>query len=117
MTKQQFTNLSENEQLAIINPVLNKGLENLKNIFVHNYVDYNLPNLYYFAMVHETKEKIGDESLESLLMSSTNSQVEEQYQYYVILEYDAVGNLKVNQLSGGYFIKYSKYYSIVIDPK
>ena len=33
MTKQQFTNLSENEQLAIINPVLNKGLENLKNIF------------------------------------------------------------------------------------
>lgn len=117
MTKQQFTNLSENEQLAIINPVLNKGLENLKNIFVHNYVDYNLPNLYYFAMVHETKEKIGDESLESLLMSSTNSQVEEQYQYYVILEYDAVGNLKVNQLSGADFMKHSKYDSLVIDPK
>ena len=117
MTKQQFTNLSENEQLSIINPVLNKGLENLKNIFVHNYVDYNLPNLYYFAMVHETKEKIGDESLESLLMSSTNSQVEEQYQYYVILEYDAVGNLKVNQLSGADFMKHSKYDSLVIDPK
>lgn len=117
MTKQQFTNLSENEQLAIINPVLNKGLENLKNIFVHNYVDYNLPNLYYFAMVHETKEKIGDESLESLLMSSTNSQAEEQYQYYVILEYDAVGNLKVNQLSGADFMKHSKYDSLVIDPK
>ena len=117
MTEQQFTNLSEDEQLAIINPVLNKGLENLESVFVHNYVDYNLPNLYYFAMVHETKEKIGNESLESLLISSTNSHVEDQYQYYVILEYDTVGNLKVNQLSGADFMRKSKYDSLVIDPK
>ena len=116
MTEQQFTNLSEDEQLAIINPVLNKGLENLENIFVDDYIDYNLPNLYYFAINNETNEKIGDESLEQLLTSSTNNQLKDLYQYYVVLDYDTEGKLEINQLYGVNFNQKSRYETRVGDP-
>ena len=108
---QVFTRLSKEEQLILIEPMLNRSLDDLKNIF-----DYQVPNLSYFVVHHETDEKIGDESLQPLLTDSTSNEFNDLYQYYVVLNYDMNGNLEVEQLFGADFNQRS-YYSSATDTK
>ena len=112
MTEKVFITLSKDEQLAIIKPIIDRSLENLES----NLSDYRLANLYYFAINNETNEKIGDESLEQLLTSSTNNQLKDLYQYYVVLDYDTEGKLEINQLYGVNFNQKSRYETRVGDP-
>lgn len=112
MTEKVFITLSKDEQLAIIKPIIDRSLENLES----NLSDYRLANLYYFAINNETNEKIGDESLEQLLTYSTNNQLKDLYQYYVVLDYDTEGKLEINQLYGVNFNQKSRYETRVGDP-
>ena len=110
---QVFNRLSKEEQLILIEPMLNRSLENLES----SLIDYQIENLSYFVINHETGEKIGDESLQQLLTAGASNELNDLYQYYVVLNYDVNGNLEVEQLFGAEFKQKSKYEPAVIDAK
>lgn len=104
----EFSQLSQEQQLAVIKDLLVKLMPNdIDDLRFYN----NLENLYYFA-VNKTNNQTysyngysGPRLSElSLLLNNltegTLAQLKEDYQYFVILDYDAEGNLTVSNLHG-----------------
>lgn len=102
----KFSQLSHEQQLAAIKDLL---VEFMPSDIDELRYEYNLENLYYFA-VDQTNNQTYSYSgysgpqlseLSLLLNNSTEdtlAQLKEDYQYFVILDYDAKGNLTVSNL-------------------
>ena len=104
----KFSQLSHEQQLAAIKDLL---VEFMPSDIDELRYEYNLENLYYFA-VDQTNNQTYSYSgysgpqlseLSLLLNNSTEdtlAQLKEDYQYFVVLDYDADGNLTVSNLYG-----------------
>ena len=107
----EFRALSKNDIKQLLNSHLDRDLNEVLNLYSpSNY-------LYYLAINKESGEEIGDKSLAKIIKNSTDQALKEDYQYYVVLDYDANGVLKVNQLYGADFTPQSRYDSFTINPK
>lgn len=104
----KFSQLSHEQQLAAIKDLL---VEFMPSDIDELRYEYNLENLYYFAVDqtnNQTYSYSGYSSPQlselSLLLNNptedTLAQLKEDYQYFVILDYDADGNLTVSNLYG-----------------
>ena len=104
----KFSQLSHEQQLAAIKDLL---VEFMPSDIDELRYEYNLENLYYFA-VDQTNNQTYSYSgysgpqlseLSLLLNNSTEdtlAQLKEDYQYFVVLDYDAEGDLTVSNLYG-----------------
>ena len=104
----KFSQLSHEQQLAAIKDLL---VEFMPSDIDELRYEYNLENLYYFAVDqtnNQTYSYIGYSGPQlselSLLLNNptedTLAQLKEDYQYFVVLDYDADGNLTVSNLYG-----------------
>ena len=102
----KFSQLSHEQQLAAIKDLL---VEFMPSDIDELRYEYNLENLYYFAVDQTNNQTYsysgysGPQLSElSLLLNNptedTLAQLKEDYQYFVILDYDAKGNLTVSNL-------------------
>ena len=104
----KFSQLSHEQQLAAIKDLL---VEFMPSDIDELRYEYNLENLYYFAVDQTNNQTYsysgysGPQLSElSLLLNNptedTLAQLKEDYQYFVVLDYDADGNLTVSNLYG-----------------
>lgn len=95
-----FEAMTQEEKQEVVNECVRLAalsyIENARQSF------NNLKNLEYFAINHRTNEKVSNGSFTfSETMSLTASEIEklkENYQYFILLNYDSNGNLTVSDL-------------------